>query len=189
LSAESILRLTAQTLADLDIPYMVTGSLASAFYGEPRSTQDLDVVLRAAETELQELGERLREAGLYCAPEAIHEAAELKGMFNALDPATGWKVDFIVLKDRAFNRAAFEARSVEELSGVPLHLIRAEDIVVAKLEWARLGGSDRQLRDVVGVLLVQGAALDRRHVERWVRELGLEKEWLQVLDLEREEKR
>jgi hypothetical protein len=188
LSAESILRLTAQTLADLNIPYMVTGSLASAFYGEPRSTQDLDIVLRAEEAELQELGEKLRDAGLYCAAEAISEAAELSGMFNALDPTTGWKVDFIVLKDRAFNRAAFEARSVEELSGVPLHLIRAEDIVIAKLEWARLGGSERQLRDVVGVLMVQGAGLDRRHIERWVHELGVEDEWSHVLDLERAEK-
>ena len=111
LSAESILRLTVQTLVDLEIPYMVTGSLASAFHGEPRSTQDLDVVVTAREDHLQKLGERLRDAGLYCDSEAIREAAELTGLFNAIDPGTGWKVDFIILKDQAFSRAAFEARS------------------------------------------------------------------------------
>jgi hypothetical protein len=60
--------------------------------------------------------------------------------------------------------------------------------VIAKLEWAKLGGSERQLRDVVGVLMVQGAALDRAYIERWVTELDLSDQWSQVLDLERAEK-
>jgi hypothetical protein len=131
LSSESILRLTVQSLADLGIPYMITGSLASAFYGEPRSTQDLDVVVNAEAAQLQALGARLRDEGLYCDSNAIREAAELRGLFNAIDPATGWKVDFIVLKDQAFHRAAFDARDDVELSGMPVRLIRAEDIVVA----------------------------------------------------------
>ena len=151
MSAESILRLTAQTLTDLDIQYMVTGSLASAFHGEPRSTQDLDVVVSAGAAKLQELARRLRDAGLYCDAGAVREAVEQQGMFNAIDPTTGWKIDFIVLKNQAFNRAAFDARSSVEISGVPLHVIGPEDIVIAKLEWAKLGGSDRQLRDVLGV--------------------------------------
>jgi len=91
---------------------MITGSLASAFYGEPRSTQDLDVVVNAKAAELQALGARLRDEGLYCDS-------------NAIDPATGWKVDFILLKDQPFHRAAFEARGDVELSGTPVRLIRA----------------------------------------------------------------
>jgi hypothetical protein len=187
LSVESILKLVVESLDKLSIPYMVTGSLASAFYGEPRSTQDVDIVVRAPEPPLQRLGERLRAAGLYCDAGAITEAVELKGLFNAIDPATGWKVDFIVLKDRAFGRAAFEGRTLAELGGVPLHLIRAEDVVVSKLEWAQLGGSERQLRDVVGVLMVQGPLLDRDYIERWVTGLGLSNEWARVLELERQE--
>jgi hypothetical protein len=188
LSAEAILRLTAETLTDLDIPYMVTGSLASAFHGEPRSTQDLDVVVNAGAAKLQKLATRLRDAGLYCDAGAVREAVEHQGMFNAIDPATGWKIDFIVLKNQAFNRAAFDARSSVEISGVPLHVIGPEDIVIAKLEWAKLGGSDRQLRDVLGVLMVQAGSLNREHIERWVTVLGLEGEWSRVRDLEREER-
>jgi hypothetical protein len=75
-----------------------------------------------------------------------------------------------------------------ELSGTPVQLIRADDIVVAKLEWAKLGGSERQLRDVVGILMVQGPAVDRASIERWVAALGLGSEWSRVLDLERVER-
>lgn len=164
---------------------MITGSLASAFYGEPRSTQDLDIVVRAEEPQLQELGERLRNAGLYCDSSAIGEAVAVSGMFNAIDPATGWKIDFIALKPTPFHRSAFEGRSTSELGGVRLQLIRAEDIVVAKLIWAKMGASERQLRDVLGVLMVQGTALDRDEVERWVEDLGLRPQWEQVLEWER----
>jgi hypothetical protein len=188
LSSESILRLTAQTLTELGIPYMITGSLASAFYGEPRSTQDLDVVVNAKAAQLQALGARLRNEGLYCDSNAIREAVELRSLFNAIDPATGWKVDFILLKDQPFHRAAFDARGAVELSGTPIRLIRAEDIAVAKLEWAKLGGSERQLRDVVGILMVQGPAVDRARIERWVTALDLGSEWSRVLDLERAER-
>jgi len=163
---------------------MVTGSLASAFYGEPRSTQDLDIVVKAGEADLQELGLRLREADLYCDPIAISEAAAIHGMFNAIDPASGWKIDFIVLKETAFNRGAFAGRQLSEFGGVPLHLIRAEDIVVAKLDWAKLGGSERQIRDVVGILMVQGSTLDRSYIEGWVSELGLGEAWARVLEWE-----
>lgn len=186
LSAEATLRLAVETLNELGIAYMVTGSLASAFYGEPRSTQDLDIVVPADEARLQDLAQRLRDAGLYCDDGAVSEAVSLRGMFNAVDPTSGWKIDFIVLKETAFGRAAFDGRTISELGGVPLHLIRAEDIVVAKLEWAKLGGSERQIRDVVGVLMVQGPDLDRDYIEGWVSTLGLRDEWDQVLALERE---
>jgi len=176
LSAESTLRLAAETLDEIGIPYMVTGSLASAFYGEPRSTQDLDIVVPADEPRLQRLAERLRDAGLYCEAGAVSEAVSLRGMFNAIDPTSGWKIDFIVLKETAFGQAAFEGRSISELGGVPLHLIRAEDIVVAKLEWAKLGEAERQIRDVVGVLMVQGPDLDRGYIEGWVNRLALHDE-------------
>lgn len=186
LSAEATLRLAAESLDEIGIPHMVTGSLASAFYGEPRSTQHLDIVVPADEPRLQRLAERLRDAGLYCDEGAVSEAVSLRGMFNAIDPTSGWKIDFIVLKETAFGQAAFEGRSISELGGVPLHLIRAEDIVVAKLEWAKLGGSERQIRDVVGVLMVQGPDLDRGYIEGWVNRLGLHDEWDQALALEHE---
>ena len=66
--------------------------------------------------------------------------------------------------------------------GRELPLVSAEDLIVTKLEWARKGASDRQLRDVQGVLAQSGPELDREHLERWVAELGLEEEWSTVLE-------
>jgi hypothetical protein len=188
LSVGSVLRLAVQSLEQLDISYMVTGSLASAFYGEPRSTQDLDIVVHAEKADLLELGRVLREAGLYCDDIAITEAVAVRGMFNAIDPASGWKIDFIVLKDTPFYRHAFSGRRLLQFDGAPLHLIRPEDIVIAKLEWARLGGSERQIRDIVGVLMVQGSTIDRSYVEGWVSDLNLSEEWARVLEWERVDK-
>jgi hypothetical protein len=187
-SAESTLRLVVESLNELEIPYMLTGSLASAFYGTPRSTQDVDVVVDADDSKLQRLGELLRDAGLYVDSGAISEAVRTRGLFNAVDASTGWKADFILMKNRPFSRTEFAARVPRHLAGIPLTIVRAEDIIVAKLEWAKLAESERQLRDVVGILMVQGGALDRGRIERWVAELSLGPLWGRALDLEQKER-
>lgn len=161
----------------LGVPYMLTGSLAGSFYGAPRATQDIDLVVEGSVTELLRLAGTLRASGLYVSDDAVRGACATRGMFNAIDPETGWKVDFIVRKDRPFSQAEFEARSGVELLGLGVSVASAEDMVVAKLEWARLGDSERQLRDVAEIIAVQGSRLDLAKVEGWVRELDLGSEW------------
>jgi hypothetical protein len=160
-SLERILRLLVQNLEDLGIGYMLIGSLASSFHGDPRATQDIDLVIDGERQALDALGARLRESGFYADAEAINRAAEAGGMFSTIDPSSGWKVDFILLKDRAFSRSEFDGGVSAEVAGLSLSLVRPDDMVVAKLEWAKLGESDKQLRDVLGTLMVQGPALDR----------------------------
>lgn len=174
MSLERILRLLVQNLEDLGIGYMLIGSLASSFHGDPRATQDIDLVIDGERQALDALGARLRESGFYADAEAINRAAEAGGMFSTIDPSSGWKVDFILLKDRAFSRSEFDGGVSAEVAGLSLSLVRPDDMVVAKLEWAKLGESDRQLRDVLGIPMVQGPALDRVRIERWVEELGLQ---------------
>lgn len=188
MSAEAILRLVVESLNELAIPYMLTGSLASAYYGAPRSTQDVDLVVDASEAKLQRLGDRLRKAGLYVDAGAIAEAVRTRGLFNAVDATSGWKADFILVKNRPFSRTEFAERLPRQVVGMPLTIVRAEDIIVAKLEWAKHTESERQLRDVVGILVVQGSTLDRRRIEHWVAELQLGRQWTQALDFERAEK-
>ena len=137
----------------------------------------MDLVIEADVAALGRLSERLREAGLYVSDAAIREAVESRGIFNAIDPDSGWKVDFILRKDRPFSREEFEARQTISFVGLDLSITRAEDMVVAKLEWAKLSDSERQLRDVAEILDVQGDVLDVEHIERWVDELGLGKQW------------
>ena len=99
---------------------------------------------------------------------------------NVIDLATGWKADFIIRKDRPFSREEFGRRQKVEMFGTAVFVATAEDTVVAKLEWARLGQSERQLRDVAAVVEVSGDGLDFEYVEKWVVELGLEDEWGRV---------
>lgn len=80
-------------------------------------------------------------------------------------------------KERPFSRAEFEARESVEFAGLELSVARPEDVIVAKLEWSRLGGSDQQLRNIAGILKVQDDNLDRSRIERWVEELGLTEDW------------
>ena len=148
----------------------------------------MDLVIDGERRALDAWGARLRESGLYADAEAIKHASEVRGVFNAIDQSSGWKVDFILLKDRPFSRSEFDGRVSAEVAGLSLSLVRPDDMVVAKLEWAKLGESDRQLRDVLGILMVQGPALDRVRIERWVEELALEPQWARVLEMERAEK-
>lgn len=167
----------AGVLDRVGVPYMLTGSLAASYHGAPRSTQDIDLVVEASVALLLEVGAELRAAGLYVSDDAIREAHASRGMFNAIDPESGWKVDLIVRKDRPFSRAEFESRREIEFLGLGLSIVSAEDLIIAKLEWARLGNSERQLRDVAEILGVQGSRLNVTRIEEWTAMLELESEW------------
>lgn len=105
---------------------------------------------------------------------------ENAGMFNVVDTESGWKADLIIRKPRAFSRTEFARRESLDLDGVLLWVATVEDTILAKLEWAKLGGSARQLEDVAALLAVAGEGFDRAYVERWVGELGLGREWSSV---------
>ena len=123
----------------------------------------------------------LREADpntLYVSREAVEEAWRRRGQFNVVLLDSGWKVDLILRKHRAFSEEEFARRQPAEIVGVRVFVATAEDTIVAKLEWARAGRSERQIRDVVGVLLcARGGDPDLAYIERWVAELGLAALW------------
>ena len=177
MSLESLLTLVVGILQDREIPYMLTGSLASSYHGAPRSTKDIDLVVDGSREAFESLAGPLRDAGLYVSEEAIREAVSTRGMFNAIDPETGWKVDFIVRKDRPFSVHEFANRVETHYLGLALSVARAEDVVVAKLEWAKLADSERQLRDVAEILSVQEEDLDLPEVVEWVEQLSLLPQW------------
>lgn len=113
----------------------------------------------------------------YADERAALEALQQKSQFNVIDLATGWKIDFICRRSRPFSRIEFERRIRAQLEGLPLFVATAEDVILAKLEWAKLGGSARQIEDVTGLLAVRGVDLDLGYLERWVTELDLSAQW------------
>ena len=173
----SFLRRVISILEEAEIQYMLTGSLAAAYYAVPRATQDIDLVVEVSPDQLPYLTDLLSSAGYYVSLDAAKEALAHEGQFNAIDPESGWRVDLIIRKSRAFSRAEFERRIRTTALGLDLTMVTKEDLVVAKLEWAKKGESELQLRDVHAILRTAGTEFDWDHVGRWVSELGLEEEW------------
>lgn len=163
----------SRILDDAGIPWMVAGSVASAFHGMPRSTQDIDIVVDVNAESLEALLKALPDEDYYVSETAAVDALRRRRQFNVIDMATGWKADLIVRKDRAFSRGELSRRQRATILDVEVWVASAEDVVLTKLEWAkRSGGSERQLRDVAGVLRGQDE-LDWPYLERWAEELGL----------------
>jgi hypothetical protein len=162
------------------IPVMLTGSFASSYHGAPRATQDIDLVIAPTSEQLRSLVRLLPRDEFYVDEGAALEALKLEGQFNLVDMRTGWKVDLIIRKSRPFSREEFDRRTVVELEGEDVPVATPEDVLIAKMEWARMGQSARQLEDAGKMLRVRARQLDWPYVERWVGELGLGEEWKAV---------
>ncbi len=170
MSQAQLLRDVIVLLEAAGIPYMVVGSYASAFHGEPRMTRDIDVVVDPTERSLERLADLVDRDRFYMGdPE---DALRHRSMFNLIEPSSGWKVDFIIRRDRPFSEVEFGRRFPVQIADVEVYLASAEDTVLAKLEWAETSASDQQMRDVIAI--AANRDLDRQYLSRWAAELGVE---------------
>lgn len=170
--------LLLSTLADVvaaldrvDIPHMAVGSAASTYYGEPRTTQGIDIVIDPTSDQLEMLVDQIDQERYYVGDAMA--AFSARSQFSVIDLNTGFKVDLIVKRDREFSRTEFDRRQRVELGDVPVHLATAEDTIFAKLEWATLGESERQIRDVEAMVRLLGDRLDTEYLRNWAGELGI----------------
>jgi hypothetical protein len=178
----SSLRVIVDRLDELQIPYMLVGSVAALVHGRSRTTQDFDVVIDVDAARLRSLIAALSPDRFYVSEEAAIDALRNRSMFNIVDLESGWKVDIIVRKRRPFSMAEFERRTKLELSGMPVFVATIEDTIIAKLEWSKLaGGSARQLEDVRELVALASTRLDAAYIEQWVNDLGLTVEWRSIV--------
>jgi hypothetical protein len=180
-SQDDFLKRLVKVLGDCSVPYMVTGSFGSSFHGQPRATRDVDVVIAATEKQLLRFVESLGQ-DYYVSVEAVRSALADNSMFNIIDNQSGWKVDFILRKDRPFSRQEFERKCVIKLKGIDVWVASPEDIILAKLEWAKDSRSEQQFRDALGVAVVQWSSLDVDYLHKWARELSVEDPLRRVLE-------
>jgi hypothetical protein len=174
---EQALSPVAAAFDELSIPYRVGGSVASSALGVARTTLDIDLCADVQIEHAAALEERLTDA-YYVDAAMIREAVQRRDSFNLIHLATMLKIDVFVKKQRRFDREAFERFVLEPLGADPARrfpISTAEDVVLFKLDWYRLGNttSQKQWDDVLGVLRLQGDALDRGYLDRWARELGV----------------
>jgi hypothetical protein len=174
----NLLKHLANTLDSLGIRYLVTGSMASIAYGEPRFTNDIDVVAALTLAQVSALCAAFPAPEFYCSAATAEQAVRERSKFNILHPASGLKVDVIVATDSLFDRTRL-ARGVRLAAGADFEATFAapEDVIVKKLQYFREGGSEKHLRDIVGVLKVQGERIDRAYLADWIARLGLDAEW------------
>ncbi len=166
-----------QELEMLGIPYFIGGSLASAMHGVPRSTIDTDLVAVIRLEQADVLAQAL-EKHFYVQVDDIREAIVYERSFNVIHLETFFKVDVFIAKTRPYDREQLRRCMAHIVAIEPersIYISSAEDTVLAKLEWYRMGNgiSDRQWNDILGVLKVQRDILDRSYMRHWAKELGV----------------
>lgn len=166
----------AEILDELGIPYAVGGAVASAIHGEPRATEDLDIVVVLDPAHVEPLIRKLG-ADYYVPTGHLRAAVDRHGSFNVIHLPSVRKIDIFVAGSDAFSRDEMARRmrmTIDAHPAAQLWVASPEDVILHKLRWYVKGGrvSDRQWRDVLGVLKVQGARLDREYLSTWAERLG-----------------
>jgi hypothetical protein len=159
----------------LGVEYLIGGSMASSVFGEPRQTIDADLIVRLFGRHAEPLMQKL-SGEFYADLPPILNAIQTQGSFNLIHLETATKVDVFVRWRDPFAQSQFERRrekAVGQSQELKLFFASAEDTVLAKLEWYRKGGcvSEKQWRDLLGVLKVQANSLDRAYLTRWAEAL------------------
>jgi hypothetical protein len=173
----AVLQRIAGVLEELRIPFATGGSLASSVHGLARATRDIDLLVGLAEAHVPQVIDRLRAAEFYIDDLAAREAVRRGSSFNIIYQPTVYKVDLFIAAD-AFAEQQLARRVVDTVDGFAVPMTSAEDTLIAKLNWYRMGGesSGQQWRDICGIIAIQREALDMDYVRKWC-------EHFQVTDL------
>jgi hypothetical protein len=167
-------------LNQLGLRYMVSGSVAAIFYGEPRLTHDVDFVIFLPSQDILRLREAFSADEFYVPPLeiiAVEVAREQRGHFNLIHINTGYKADFYTAGRDELHAWAFRHTQRRDYRGETLTLAPPEYVIVRKLEYFREGGSEKHLRDIRAMLAVSGGQMDKTALEDWIRRRGLDEEW------------
>lgn len=178
-----------QVLERLDISYMVVGGFAAIFYGQPRLTIDVDIVVDMKWHHIEPFVAAFPIPDYYVSEEGIRDSLQRRYLFNVIQPTTGAKVDLVPLPREPFTRAAFGRRQrlAYDEEGHSATFIPPEDIIVAKLAAYEKTESDRHLRDAQSVLVMQWGELDLDLIRRSARMAGVMEQFERLLGTTREE--
>lgn len=177
-----LLHFLVSTLERLGLRYFVTGSTVTIFHGEPRFTNDIDVVVDLPEAAVADLCRQFPEDDFYVSVDAARDAVRRRSQFNIIHPRSGLKIDVIIPAETAFNRSRF-ARAMRVNAGGDWEAIFSspEDAILRKMEFYREGGSDKHLRDIAGVLKTNAGGIDTAYIEQWAATLGVTDVWRTIL--------
>ena len=150
-------------------------------YGEPRLTNDIDIVAMIELTHIQGMIEAFPLEEFYISEDMIRRAIDTCGQFNIIHPASGLKIDVIIGQGTPFDRSRFaRIRRISPSETYQANFASPEDVIIKKMEYYREGGSEKHLRDITGILKISGHELDREYISKWAGDLGLREIWKAV---------
>jgi hypothetical protein len=159
---------------------MIVGSIASMVYGEPRLTRDMDIVIDVGPQDARKFEQLFAQPEYYCPPiEVISDEIQNRGQFNLLHVSSGLKIDVIIKKSTSFDTSRFSRVIRTELwEGFSANLASPEDVIIKKLEYFRVGGSEKHIRDIRGI--ISNTPTDGAYLQNWIAKLHLQNEWSKI---------
>jgi len=165
-----VLRIVSERLEAARLPFMLTGSFAMAYYGKPRMTRDLDIVVSLQEDDVAGIVAML-SPDFYIDADSVRSAVISQRLFNLMHLATSIKVDLIVRKSSEYRQVEFARRQPVQIHNVKTWIVSREDLILSKLVWGKDSGSEIQRRDVRTLL---DESMDRVYLTHWAARLGVE---------------
>ena len=175
-----LVRYLAIALNDMGIPYAIVGGTASIFFGEPRFTNDVDVVVDLPLERVQEFCAKFPDSLFYVSVQAAMRAVMMRHQFNIIQPESGLKVD-VIIPSSLFDRQQFARRRIQRPGDFDASFASPEDVILKKLEYFNEGHSEKHLRDITGILKLCPDPIDREYIVHWAQELDLMEIWQAIL--------
>jgi hypothetical protein len=168
-------------LNKVGLPYMWTGSMASNYWGIPRTTHDLDFVIQLPSVGIPKM---IAEFGgdMFLDEESVRAAFRPPFQFNAIDTRSALKIDFWMAQPAVFDQEMFRRRMKMMIFGEPAWIGTKEDVILHKLYWNQITPSERQIGDAAGIVAIQRDNLDMDYLKRWAAELGVGSVLEKILD-------
>ncbi|MBI4648698.1 MAG: hypothetical protein HY738_19465 [Bacteroidia bacterium] len=165
-----LLRRITKLLEINHIQYMLSGGLALNAYTVPRMSLDIDFIIELHKANINKFLEIFKH-GYYINSDVVMDELKRRGMFNVIDHLTGFKIDFIILKDSEYRRLEFARRRRERIADFEVWIVSPEDLIVSKIFWIQSLYSDRQINDIKNLLTVPD--LDKEYIKNWCGRLKL----------------
>jgi hypothetical protein len=153
-----------------NIPYMLSGSVAMSIYIVPRATRDFDFIIHLEQKNIDYFIQYFQD-GYYCDKDAIEDAVKRRSMFNIIDHASGFKADFVVLKDEDFRLEEFKRRRKVDFFDKTIYVVSPEDLLISKLIWIQDLQSAQQMEDIKNLAAIE--QLDWPYINKWINKLNL----------------
>lgn len=166
---KSVLKDVTERFEKLEIPYMLSGSMAMISYAMMRMTNDIDIVIEAKSEDAEKIIKEF-EADYYVPQNRVKDAIYSQNMFNLLHQTKIVKIDCVLRKDSEFQKLAFSNRRKIKFTEFDVWTISRDDLILSKLNWAKKSRSEMQMRDVASIIR---NGYDKEYVELWAEKLGV----------------